>query len=209
MRVDCKKMKIKSSRESEVGLKNPYLVNIRLFLQALLLIFFVMKPSFADVKMKIEDLLDDLEVTSSSLQASRIRAEIWRYWLKDHTYEKNNDLIASGLSHFYRGNYQKADQIFTEIILSDPNYVEGWNKRATIRYLLGDFEKSLEDINQVLTRQPRHFGAISGAAMIHMQNLRYKRALDSYRLLERIDPNNVDSKRMIPILEERIYGESL
>ena len=202
-------MKTISNSESEVGLKIPYLVNIRLFLQALLLIFLVMKPSFADVKMKIEDLLDDLEVTSSSLQASRIRAEIWRYWLKDHTYEKNNDLIASGLSHFYRGNYQKADQIFTKIILSDPNYVEGWNKRATIRYLLGDFQKSLEDINQVLTRQPRHFGAISGTALIHMQNLRYKKALDSYRLLERIDPNNDDSKRMIPMLEERIYGESL
>ena len=202
-------MKIKSSSESEVGLKILYLVNIRLFLQALLLICLVMKPSFADVKMKIEDLLDDLEVTSSSLEASRIRAEIWRYWLKDHSDEKNNDLIASGLSHFHRGNYQKADQIFTKIILSDPNYVEGWNKRATIRYLLGDFEKSLEDINQVLTRQPRHFGAISGTALIHMQNLRYKKALDSYRLLERIDPNNDDSKRMIPMLEERIYGESL
>jgi len=168
-----------------------------------------MKPSFADVKMKIEDLLDDLQVTSSSLEASRIRAEIWRYWLKDHSYEKNNDLIASGLSHFNRGNYQKADQIFTKIILIDPNYVEGWNKRATIRYLLGDFQKSLEDINQVLTRQPRHFGAISGTALIHMQNLRYKKALDSYRLLERIDPNNDDSKRMIPMLEARIYGESL
>ena len=154
-------MRIISNSGSEVGLKIPYLVDIRLFLLALLLICLVMKPSFADVKMKIEDLLDDLEVTSSSLQASRIRAEIWRYWLNDHTYEKNNDLIASGLSHFYSGNYLKAEQIFTKIILSDPNYVEGWNKRATIRYLLGDFEKSLEDINQVLTRQPRHFGAIS------------------------------------------------
>ena len=202
-------MKTISNSESEVGLKIPYLVNIRLFLQAFLLICLVMKPSLADVKMKIEDLLDDLEVTSSSLEASRIRAEIWGYWLKDHTYEKDNDLIASGLSHFYRGNYLKADQIFTKIILSDPNYVEGWNKRATIRYLLGDFQKSLEDINQVLTRQPRHFGAISGTALIHMQNLRYKKALDSYRLLERIDPNNDDSKRMIPMLEERIYGESL
>ena len=202
-------MKTISNSESEVGLKIPYLVNIRLFLQAFLLICLVMKPSLADVKMKIEDLLDDLEVTSSSLEASRIRAKIWGYWLKDHTYEKDNDLIASGLSHFYRGNYQKADQIFTKIILSDPNYVEGWNKRATIRYLLGDFQKSLEDINQVLTRQPRHFGAISGTALIHMQNLRYKKALDSYRLLERIDPNNDDSKRMIPMLEERIYGESL
>ena len=202
-------MKTISNSESEVGLKIPYLVNIRLFLQAFLLICLVMKPSLADVKMKIEDLLDDLEVTSSSLQASRIRAEIWQYWLRDHSDEKNNDLIASGLSHFHRGNYQKADQIFTKIILIDPNYVEGWNKRATIRYLLGDFEKSLEDINQVLTRQPRHFGAISGTALIHMQNLRYKKALDSYRLLERIDPNNDDSKRMIPMLEERIYGESL
>ena len=202
-------MKTISNSESEIGLKIPYLVNIRLFLQAFLLICLVMKPSLADVKMKIEDLLDDLEVTSSSLEASRIRAKIWGYWLKDHTYEKDNDLIANGLSHFYRGNYLKADQIFTKIILSDPNYVEGWNKRATIRYLLGDFQKSLEDINQVLTRQPRHFGAISGTALIHMQNLRYKKALDSYRLLERIDPNNDDSKRMIPMLEETIYGESL
>ena len=69
-------MKTISNSESEIGLKIPYLVNIRLFLQAFLLICLVMKPSLADVKMKIEDLLDDLEVTSSSLEASRIRAEI-------------------------------------------------------------------------------------------------------------------------------------
>ena len=86
--------------------------------------------------------------------------------------------------------------------------MEGWNKRATIRYLLGDLEGSLADINKVLSLQSRHFGAISGLALIYMSQKKYKKALRSYSRLKEIDPMNLDSKKFIPILEGLVYGIS-
>ena len=184
------------------------ILNSKLWISVLLIVF-TAKFSYSDIKIEIEDLLDDLEIASSSLQATKIRKEIWGYWIKDHQNKEDEELIQKGLAYFYKGYYIQAEEIFTQIILRDPSYVEGWNKRATIRYLLGDFEKSLRDINEVLTRQPRHFGAISGAALIHLQNLSFEKALNSYLLLKKIDPKNVDSERFIPMLKKKIYGESL
>ena len=183
-------------------------LNSKLWISVLLIVF-TAKLSYSDIKIEIEDLLDDLEIASSSLQATKIREEIWRYWIKDHKNNEDEELIQKGLAYFYKGYYIQAEEIFTQVILRDPSYVEGWNKRATIRYLLGDFEKSLRDINEVLTRQPRHFGAISGAGLIHLQNLSFEKALNSYLLLKKIDPKNVDSERFIPMLKKKIYGESL
>ena len=184
------------------------ILNSKLWISVLLIVF-TAKFSYSDIKIEIEDLLDDLGIASSSLQATKIREEIWRYWIKDHKNKEDEELIQKGLAYFYKGYYIQAEEIFTQIILRDPSYVEGWNKRATIRYLLGDFEKSLRDINEVLTRQPRHFGAISGAGLIHLQNLSFEKALNSYLLLKKIDPKNVDSERFVPMLKKKIYGESL
>ena len=87
--------------------------------------------------------------------------------------------------------------------------MEGWNKRATVRFLLGDFYGSLKDIEEVLKRQPRHFGAISGSGLIHIHNSNFLEAYKSYKRLTEIDPHNEDSKRFLPMLENKIYGKSL
>ena len=209
MSVDYKCIKLNLIIGSEGGLKFPNICNAKLWIAVFFLVGFTAKVSYTDIKIEIEELLDDLEIATSPLQAKKIREEIWRYWIKDHKNKEDRDLIEKGLAYFYKGYYIQADEIFTQIILSDPSYVEGWNKRATIRYLLGDFDKSLQDINEVLIRQPRHFGAISGAGLIHLQNLRFKKALDSYLLLKKIDPKNADSERFIPMLKKFFFGESL
>ena len=86
----------------------------------------------------------------------------------------------------------------------DPSFVEGWNKRATIRYMQGDFEGSLDDIREVLTRQPRHFGALSGKGMILFQKENYADALKVYSDLLKLDPHNdfgmIMYKKIIKIL---------
>ena len=209
MSVVYKCIKLNLIIGSEGGSKFPNIRNAKLWIAVFFLVGFTAKVSYTDIKIEIEELLDDLEIATSPLQAKKIREEIWRYWIKDHKNKEDRDLIEKGLAYFYKGYYIQADEIFTQIILSDPSYVEGWNKRATIRYLLGDFDKSLQDINEVLIRQPRHFGAISGAGLIHLQNLRFKKALDSYLLLKKIDPKNADTERFIPMLKKKIYGESL
>ena len=83
------------------------------------------------------------------------------------------------------------------------------DRRATLKFLLGDFIGSLNDIEEVLKRQPRHFGAISGSGLIHMHNRNYEDAYASYKKLFKIDPLNEDSKRFLPVLENKIFGKSL
>ena len=72
----------------------------------------------------------------------------------------------------------------------DPSFVEGWNKRATVRYMQGDLKGSLDDIREVLVRQPRHFGAMSGKGMILFQQKKYEDALFVYSDLLKVDPHN-------------------
>ena len=74
---------------------------------------------------------------------------------------------------------------------------------------MGDFYGSLKDIEEVLKRQPRHFGAISGSGLIHIHNSNFREAYKSYKRLTEIDPHNEDGKRFLPMLEKKLYGKSL
>ena len=158
---------------------------------------------------KIEILLDQLAVVESGDDANLIRKKIWLLWLNSYNDKKNKLKIDLALELFNNGNLEKADKAFSEIIKLEPEYVEGWNKRATLKFLLGDFSGSLKDIQEVLKRQPRHFGAISGSGLIHMQNKNFADAYESYKRLFEIDPLNKDSKRFLPMLENKLLGKSL
>ena len=164
---------------------------------------------FSQSNEKIEVLLDELALAQSSNKALSIRKQIWSLWLDGYKDQKNKQKIDLALKLFNSGDLEKADRAFSEIIKLEPGYVEGWNKRATLKFLLGDFNRSLLDIQEVLKRQPRHFGAISGSGLIHMHNKNFKDAYNSYKKLSQIDPLNEDSKRFLPILENEIFGKSL
>ena len=164
---------------------------------------------FSQSNEKIEVLLDELALAQSSNEALSIRKQIWSLWLDGYKDQKNKQKIDFALKLFNSGDLEKADRAFSEIIKLEPGYVEGWNKRATLKFLLGDFNRSLLDIQEVLKRQPRHFGAISGSGLIYMHNKNFKDAYNSYKKLSQIDPLNEDSKRFLPILENKIFGKSL
>ena len=95
-------------------------------------------------------------------------------------------------------------KIWNKWITKVPNYTEGWNKRATIRYMLNDLDGSLKDIKTVLELQPRHFGAISGSGMIYFKKKKYQTALRFYKILNTIDPMNNESKKFIKLLNKLI-----
>ena len=77
-----------------------------------------------------------------------------------------------------QNNLDSAYNTFTETIPLDPSWAEAWNKRATAYYLLGDFDKSMIDINETLKLEPRHFGALDGMALIFIQQKKYENALE-------------------------------
>ena len=160
-------------------------------------------------KNRIEILLDQLAYSPSPSNAGLIKREIWSLWLEGYLDKKNKNKIDKALDLFNAGKLKKAKIAFSEIIELEPDYVEGWNKRATVKFLLGDFYGSLKDIEEVLKRQPRHFGAISGSGLIHIHNSDFLEAYKSYRRLIQIDPHNEDGKRFLPMLENKIYGKSL
>ena len=103
----------------------------------------------------------------------------------------------------------KAYKTFSKVINLDPNWAEGWNKRATVLYMLGRYEESQEDINEVLKLEKRHFGALSGQGLVQIELKNYERAINSYKEVQKIYPSMQSPKIMIPQLKELIKSESI
>ena len=98
----------------------------------------------------------------------------------------------------------EAVNIFTQVIELDPDWAEAWNKRATVLYLLGEFQKSQNDIDKVLELEKRHFGALAGQGLVNIQLKNYEKALKSYKKALEIYPSMGSSKIMIKEIEALI-----
>ena len=91
---------------------------------------------------------------------------------------------------------------FSRTIDNNPDFAEAWNKRATVYYLIGDYEKSINDINQTLILEPRHFGAMDGLGLILIELKKYPYALNIYKEILKILPYSIDTKNKIQMLEK-------
>ena len=107
------------------------------------------------------------------------------------------------------GELETAYKIFSTIIELTPDWAEGWNKRATVLYLMGRYQESLEDIDEVLKRESRHFGALSGQGLVHIKLKNYEKAIKSYETVKKIYPSISSAKVMIPRLEKIIRDEAI
>jgi tetratricopeptide (TPR) repeat protein len=113
---------------------------------------------------------------------------MWQLWSRSGD-EEVDRLFAIGLEQMTRRQGDTAVETFTRIIQRRPDFAEGWNKRATVYYLLGQYEKSLADCDEVLKRNPYHFGALSGYGMIYLQLDRPAQALDYFERALAVNPN--------------------
>ena len=107
------------------------------------------------------------------------------------------------------GELEDALQTFSALIKSHPEFTEAWNKRATVRYVLGDFNGSQDDINEVLAREPRHFGALSGLGLINMQRGNLSNAIRAYEKVLQIDPFSQDARVLLPKLRKQVDKSNL
>jgi tetratricopeptide (TPR) repeat protein len=90
-----------------------------------------------------------------------------------------------------------------------PDYIEGWNQRATLHYLQNDYQSSLEDIEQVLVREPRHFGALAGLGMIMQELGDDKRALEAFRKALAVNPYLENVRERVKTLTEKVEGRDI
>ena len=157
--------------------------------------------SMADTERLVERLRDsDPQVRQSAAAA------LWQVWSRsgDSAIDK---LFAKGLEQMQAAELGDALAIFDEIVRRKPAFAEGWNKRATIYFLMGRNDESLEDCDQVLKRNPRHFGALAGAGQIHLQLGNFKSALEFFRRAVQVNPNLQGPVQIIPLLEQRLLHE--
>lgn len=124
-------------------------------------------PAHVDAA-QLDILFPQLANAKSQAEARVFADQIWQVWLNPTTPELADrmDRIAAARTV---GSYQRAIEMLSNVIEEYPDYAEAWNQRATLYFFLGDYESSLADVEQTLAREPRHFGALSGQAVIYLR----------------------------------------
>lgn len=166
--------------------------------------FFVYQPAIADQNSKkLPELFGKLQQAESQQQAVLIEAEIWKTW-----YERQEDdggaLMTNAIQAMGSGRYTVALALLDGLVKEESDFAEAWNRRATVHYLLGNYNQSLLDIEQALTLEPRHFGAISGIGMIMLKLGETDKALHAFERVLDISPLNVGATKSVKQLESKI-----
>jgi tetratricopeptide (TPR) repeat protein len=131
---------------------------------------------------------------------------LWALWSRSGD-KAIDELMARGVEEMQAGKLEAAIATFAEVVKRRPDFAEGWNKRATVYYLAGDYRRSIADCDEVLKRNPAHFGALSGLGQIYFQMERYDDALAWLRKALEVNPNMVgvefNIKRIESLQKER------
>ena len=160
-------------------------------------------------ELELNKLFNQLKNNSNASMAFDVEMKIWNIWSTHPSQENLTQLLADGSNLMTQHKLNKAYETFSKVISLDPNWAESWNKRATVLYMLGRYEESQEDINEVLKLEKRHFGALSGQGLVQIELKNYERAINSYKEVQKIYPSMQSSKIMIPQLKELIKSESI
>ena len=160
-------------------------------------------------ELELNKLFNQLKNNSDASLAFEVEMKIWNIWSTHPSQENLTQLLANGSNLMTQHKLNKAYETFSKVISLDPNWAEGWNKRATVLYMLGRHEESQEDINEVLKLEKRHFGALSGQGLVQIELKNYERAINSYKEVQKIYPSMQSPKIMIPQLKELIKSESI
>jgi tetratricopeptide (TPR) repeat protein len=154
--------------------------------------------TMADVPRLVAVLRDPDRDTRDDAQQA-----LWDIWARSGDREVDR-LYRSGIEAMSAGRLDDAIATFSRIIELKPDFAEGWNKRATLYFLTGDLHKSLADCDEVIKRNPYHFGALAGYAQIYIRLEQYDRALDYARRALAINPNLDGMRRDVELLEHLI-----
>lgn len=165
----------------------PFTATIALFL--VLMLLGAPRPAAADQNdSRLDALFLRLLEAPAPGEAQRIEGEIWQIWLESDDGAVRG-LMRDGVAALERGDYAHALAKFDQMVVIAPDFAEGWNKRATVHYLLGNYGQSLSDIAKTLALEPRHFGALSGRGLVYVRLEDERRALEAFEAALAIHPN--------------------
>lgn len=129
-----------------------------------------------------------LKAAPDPTEAKRIENQIWESWIAAAPTDEVRSKVEKAMQRRSVYDFQGAKDILDEVVVEAPDYSEGWNQRAFVSFLQGNYEDSLADIEKALELEPRHFGALSGQAMIFMTMGRMQLGQKALREAVKIHP---------------------
>jgi len=146
-------------------------------------------PAAADQNdPRLEALFARLKAAPDARAAQEVEAAIWHIWGQSDD-QVIGMLMAQGLAAMTLRDLRAALGKFDQIVKIAPGFAEGWNKRATVHYLLGNYPESLHDIARTLSLEPRHFGALSGRGLVLLELDQQGSALEAFEAALEVHPN--------------------
>jgi len=157
----------------------------------------------ATTSKEIDQLFAQLKVADQGRVIRRTQNRIRALWT-DHPDSNIDTLMQAGMEAMYSKDYDSAIELFSRIIQQKPYFAEGWNKRATVYFMKGNFQASLDDIRETLKLEERHFGALSGMASIYMLRGENSHALQTYQKIHQLIPKLTEVNQSIKELKMRL-----
>jgi len=166
------------------------------------------KAPKGDRTRNVDFLFDALKAAPDADIAKQVENRIWAIWLASGS--DTADLLMSRVKGAIEAKDTKlAVQLLDSIIEIKPNYIEAWNRRATLFFALKDYGRAMADIREVLNREPRHFGALAGLGMILEEVGEDKLALDAYRKALAVNPHMQKIPEQVKTLTEKVEGRDI
>lgn len=138
--------------------------------------------------MRLGPLFERLKGVSSPGEAQVVEMLIWQIWTEAGD-PATDSLMQLGLAAMQNGDLPGALSLFDAVTSRAPEFAEGWNKRATVFYMMGAYDRSAEDVARVLALEPRHFGALSGLGLINLQREREDAAIAAFEQALKVNPH--------------------
>ncbi len=161
-----------------------------------------------DHSYSLDTLFDALKIAPDDDSARVIEEHIWAAWVVSGS-DTCNLLMGRVKAAADDKDYDLAVKLLDAVIELKPDYVEAWNRRATVYYLEKDYGHALADIHEVLAREPRHFGALAGLGVILQELGDDKHALDAYRRALAINPHLEHIPDVVKSLTEKVDGRDI
>lgn len=151
---------------------------------------------------RLNGLFEQLLLIGNPAVLRATETQIWEIWL-EHENEDVQQLLSLGTKAMNSRNFSEALLIFSQIVENFPNFAEGWNKRATLYYLVGNSDASIEDIKRTLELEPRHFGALSGLGLVYLQQGKLALAEEAFQQLITVHPNSPSAQENLRLVKEQ------
>lgn len=130
---------------------------------------------------------------------------LWSFWCRSGDAESDR-LLRAGVDAMQNRRLEESEELFGRVIRRRPEFAEGWNKRATVRYLRRDFSGSIADCQESLARNPNHFGAASGQGLCHMSLNEFREAAIYFRRALEIHPHLDGARHNLAVAESEGGG---